>query len=91
MSDEIPLELTLQMGRYVLPILLKSADWGQPFRPVSQNVGEIRGTVERAKYMLSIAESSLADVSLQETDKPGFRRFIRRTPLGVVLIIAPWK
>ncbi|KAF8269307.1 succinate semialdehyde dehydrogenase [Lactarius quietus] len=73
MADEIPLELTLQMGR-----------------PVSQVAGEIRGTVERAKYMLSIAESSLDDVGLQDTDKPGFRRFIRRTPLGVVLVIAPW-
>ncbi|KAH9175480.1 succinate semialdehyde dehydrogenase [Lactarius sanguifluus] len=73
MKDEIPLELTLQMGR-----------------PVSQIAGEIRGTLERAKYMLSIAESSLADVGLQDTDKPGFRRFIRRTPLGVVLVIAPW-
>ena len=41
--------------------------------------------------MLSIAESSLADVSLEDTDKPGFRRFIRRTPLGVVFVIAPWK
>ena len=60
-------------------------------RPVSQIAGEIRGTVERAKYMLSIAESSLADVSLQDTDKPGLRRFIRRTPLGVVFVIAPWK
>jgi acyl-CoA reductase-like NAD-dependent aldehyde dehydrogenase len=73
MSDEIPLELTLQMGR-----------------PVSQNAGEIRGTVERAKYMLSIAESSLADINLQDTDKPGFRRFIRRAPLGILLVIAPW-
>jgi hypothetical protein len=60
-------------------------------RPVSQVAGEIRGTLERAKYMLSIAESSLADVGLQDTDKPGLRRFIRRTPLGVVLVIAPWK
>ena len=23
-------------------------------------------------------------------DKPGFRRFIRREPLGIVLVIAPW-
>ena len=60
-------------------------------RPVSQIAGEINGTIERAKFMLSIAESSLADVSLQDTDKPGFRRFIRRTPLGVVFVIAPWK
>ncbi|CDO75922.1 hypothetical protein BN946_scf184873.g11 [Trametes cinnabarina] len=73
MRDEIPLELTLQMGR-----------------PISQVAGEIRGTLERAEYMLSIAESALADVSLKDTDKPGFRRFIKRVPLGVVLVIAPW-
>lgn len=41
--------------------------------------------------MLSIAESSLADVSLADTDKPGFKRYIKRTPLGVMLVIAPWK
>ncbi|KZS95332.1 succinate semialdehyde dehydrogenase [Sistotremastrum niveocremeum HHB9708] len=73
MENEIPLELTLQMGR-----------------PVAQNAGEIRGTLERAKYMISIAESSLADVPLTDTDKPGFRRYIRREAVGVVLIIAPW-
>ncbi|TFK66352.1 succinate semialdehyde dehydrogenase [Pluteus cervinus] len=73
MSDEIPMELTLQMGR-----------------PVSQCLGEIRGFLDRADYMLSIAEPSLADVPLVDTDKPGFRRFIKRVPLGVVLIIAPW-
>ena len=41
--------------------------------------------------MLSIAPSCLADVSLRDTDKPGFRRFIKRVPLGVVLVITPWK
>lgn len=61
------------------------------FRPISQGPGEIRGFVERAEYMLSIASQSLADVPLKETDKPGFRRYIKRTPLGVTLIIAPWK
>ncbi|KAI0808051.1 succinate semialdehyde dehydrogenase [Fomes fomentarius] len=73
MREEIPLELTLQMGR-----------------PVSQGAGEVRGTVDRAKYMLSIAPKALADVSLVDTDKPGFKRYIKRTPLGVVLVIAPW-
>ncbi|GJE94023.1 succinate semialdehyde dehydrogenase [Phanerochaete sordida] len=73
MSDEIPMELTQQMGR-----------------PVSQGAGEVRGMLERSEYMLSIAESSLSDVSLADTDKPGFRRYIKRTPLGVVLVIAPW-
>ncbi|KAJ7218308.1 succinate semialdehyde dehydrogenase [Mycena rebaudengoi] len=73
MSDEVPMELTMQMGR-----------------PIAQNAGEIRGFLDRAAYMLSIASASLADVSLEDTDKPGFRRFIKRTPLGVVLVIAPW-
>lgn len=41
--------------------------------------------------MISIAESCLADVHLTDTDKPGFKRYIKRTPLGVVLVIAPWK
>lgn len=93
MSDEIPLELTMQIGRCIHLVLrlLNPVSLTSTCRPVSQNAGEIRGTIERAKYMLSIAESSLADVDLQDTDKPGFRRFIRRTPLGVVLVIAPWK
>ncbi|KIO22537.1 hypothetical protein M407DRAFT_27937 [Tulasnella calospora MUT 4182] len=52
--------------------------------------GEVRGTVERAKYMISIAKSSLADMELKDTDKPGLRRFIKLVPLGVVLVIAPW-
>lgn len=60
-------------------------------RPVSQGAGEIRGFLERANYILDTASKSLADVTLEDTDKPGFRRFIKRVPLGVVLIIAPWK
>ncbi|KAI3600396.1 aldehyde dehydrogenase [Moniliophthora roreri] len=73
MSEEIPLELTMQMGR-----------------PISQCPGEVRGFLDRADYMLSIAQSSLADVGLEDTDKPGFKRYIKRVPLGVVLVIAPW-
>jgi acyl-CoA reductase-like NAD-dependent aldehyde dehydrogenase len=41
--------------------------------------------------MISIAASSLADVDVNDQHKPGFRRFIKRTPLGVVLVIASWK
>jgi acyl-CoA reductase-like NAD-dependent aldehyde dehydrogenase len=58
-------------------------------RPVSQTPGELkRGFYERALYMCSQAESALAD--LQVEPKPGFQRFIRREPLGVVLVVAPW-
>lgn len=59
--------------------------------PIAQNAGEIRGTVERSQYLLSIAAQALEDVTLKDTDKPGFCRFIRRNPLGVVFVIAPWK
>ncbi|KAJ8463636.1 hypothetical protein ONZ45_g17507 [Pleurotus djamor] len=59
-------------------------------RPISQGAGEVRGFLERAEYLLSIAATSLADVSLETTDKPGFKRFIKRVPQGVVFIIAPW-
>lgn len=45
----------------------------------------------RADHLLSIAPDALKDVVLTESDKPGFRRFIRRTPIGVTLVIAPWK
>jgi len=57
-------------------------------RPIGQSPGEVRGFEERARYMTAIAADSLADVRVGE--KPGFTRFIRRDPLGVVLVIAPW-
>jgi len=58
-------------------------------RPVSQSPGEIkRGFHERALYMCSIAEEAVSEISIPE--KAGFRRFIRREPLGVVLVVAPW-
>ncbi len=57
-------------------------------RPVSAAPAEIRGTEERAHYMIEIAAATLADV--QAAPKPGFTRFIRREPLGVILTIAAW-
>ena len=57
-------------------------------RPIGAAPGEVRGTVERARYMIDAAASALADVDCGE--KPGFRRFIRREPHGVVLTIAAW-
>ena len=58
-------------------------------RPVSQTPGELkRGFHERALFMCNSAESALADIQIEP--KPGLRRFIRREPLGVVLVVAPW-
>ena len=57
-------------------------------RPIGQSPGEVRGFEERARHMVSIAGQSLADIDAGP--KQGFRRFIRREPLGVVLVLAPW-
>jgi len=71
-AEQLATELTWQMGR-----------------PISQTPQEIRrGFAERAAFMIDVAESALADVTL--APKEGFRRFISREPLGVVLVLVPW-
>ncbi len=57
-------------------------------RPIRYTPGEVGGFEERARYMIEVAAQALADVAVGE--KAGFRRFIRRVPLGVVFVIAPW-
>jgi acyl-CoA reductase-like NAD-dependent aldehyde dehydrogenase len=58
-------------------------------RPIAYSPNEIRrGFAERATHMAAIAPTCLAD--LDAGPKDGFRRFIRRDPLGVVLVLAPW-
>src|SRR3989338_7008089 len=56
-------------------------------RPIRNAAGEVRGFVERARYMADIAEQALADINVPE--KPGFIRFIRREPLGVGPVVPP--
>ena len=57
-------------------------------RPIRYTPGEVDGFAARARHMIMIAEDALADL----TPAPivGFTRFIRREPLGVVLVVAPW-
>ena len=57
-------------------------------RPISQTPGEMHGFEERARHMLAIAPTALGDITPEPTD--GLKRFIRRVPLGVVAIFAPW-
>lgn len=58
-------------------------------RPIRYTPFEITGGLqERARHMIAIAEKSLADIATEPKD--GFIRFIRREPLGTVLILAPW-
>ncbi len=50
--------------------------------------GEKRGVEERSRHMIAIAEEALAPS--MRPDKPGFKRWISREPLGTVMVIAPW-
>ncbi len=58
-------------------------------RPIAYSPFEIRrGFSERVEYVCTIAERELADISVGP--KENFERFIRREPLGTVLVLAPW-
>ena len=50
--------------------------------------GEFSGVNERANYMASIAETALAPLVTEDSDR--FERRIERAPMGVVFVIAPW-
>ena len=81
------------LSRAVDAFVAKGADiateitW-QMGRPIRHSPGEVRGFEERARYMLGIAPSALAPIIPEE--KAGFRRQIKRVPLGIVAVIAPW-
>ena len=76
------LDALLAMNDEIVPELA----W-QMGRPVRYG-GEKRGLEERARYMAAIAEEALAPLVPKE--KAGFRRYMKREPLGIVLVIAPW-
>src|SRR5262249_15614922 len=59
-----------------------TAQMGRPLRYTPNEVG---GFEERARYMIAAAPQALADLDVEP--KPGFRRFIRRAPLGIVLVV----
>jgi acyl-CoA reductase-like NAD-dependent aldehyde dehydrogenase len=57
-------------------------------RPVRYASSEISGTLDRARYMIGIAADALAAVD--PGPRPGFERYVRREPLGVVFVVAAW-
>jgi len=57
-------------------------------RPIRYAPSEVRGTLERARFMIAAAAGALAD--LDPGAKPGLKRFIRREPLGLVFTVAAW-
>ena len=57
-------------------------------KPIQQARREVDTMLERAETMMRLAPGALADDVLPP--KPGFRRFIRHEPLGIVLDIPAW-
>ncbi len=56
-------------------------------RPIRYG-GEYGGFSERLTHMADIAETGLAPLVIEDSNR--FRRLIKRVPWGTVLVIAPW-
>lgn len=57
-------------------------------RPISYTAKEISTAVKRAEYLLKISEDVLQDTSGEAEE--GFKRFIKKLPIGPVLIFFTW-
>src|SRR3954454_1708132 len=57
-------------------------------RPIRYGGNELNGFEERARAMIALAESALSNIVPEP--KAGFKRYIAREPVGVVLTVAPW-
>lgn len=57
-------------------------------RPISYTASEIKTAVARGEYLLKISDDALSDTP-GESER-GFQRFIRKTPVGPVLILFAW-
>lgn len=57
-------------------------------RPIAFTAKEMATAVKRGEHLLKISDEALADTD-GEAEK-GFRRFIRKVPVGPVLIIFAW-
>ncbi|HSG88728.1 MAG TPA: aldehyde dehydrogenase family protein [Pseudomonadales bacterium] len=57
-------------------------------RPVRYGAGELGGVEERTRTMCALAPTALGDLAVPARE--GFTRFVRRTPVGPVLVLAPW-
>ncbi|MER9580526.1 aldehyde dehydrogenase family protein [Mesorhizobium sp. M0276] len=87
----------VERGKYMLAMLealvamtdeiVPEIAW-QMGRPVRYG-GEFGGVKERTNYMVEIAEAALKSVPASNP-KDGFRRYVKKDPLGVVMVIAPW-
>ncbi|EEH47305.1 uncharacterized protein PADG_03403 [Paracoccidioides brasiliensis Pb18] len=73
-KDALGRELTEQMGR-----------------PIAYTGSEITTAIKRGEYLNRISSTVLGDEGIIDSEaEPGFRRYIKKEPVGVVLIIFPW-
>lgn len=57
-------------------------------RPIRYCAAELKTTRVRAEYLMDIAEESLADIPGRA--EPGFKRLVKKVPLGPILIASAW-
>ncbi|KAI0006784.1 aldehyde dehydrogenase [Xylariaceae sp. FL0662B] len=57
-------------------------------RPIAYTAVEVTTAIKRGDYLVKISEDTLKDTD-GEPEK-GFKRFIRKVPVGPVLVIFPW-
>ncbi|KAK1766943.1 Aldehyde/histidinol dehydrogenase [Phialemonium atrogriseum] len=57
-------------------------------RPIAYTGKEITTAIKRAEYLLKISDEALKDT--EGEPEAGFKRFIRKVPVGPVLIIFAW-
>ena len=91
----IPLaERAAIVARFVDAMVADKARLGEELtrqmgRPIRYTPNEIvGGMAERARRMAALAPEALADIATEP--RAGFTRFIRKQPLGLVFVIAPW-
>ncbi|KAJ5121680.1 Aldehyde/histidinol dehydrogenase [Penicillium bovifimosum] len=73
-QDELAREITEQMGR-----------------PIAYTGVEVATAIRRSRYLTRISTSVLGEEGIVPgEEEKGFRRYIKRSPVGVVLIIFPW-
>ncbi|MCJ8142664.1 aldehyde dehydrogenase family protein [Ancylobacter sp. A5.8] len=77
------LDAMLSMSAEIVPELA----W-QMGRPVRYG-GEFGGFEERVRYVVDMAEDALKPV-IPHDAREGFTRYVRRDPLGIVFVVAPW-
>lgn len=58
-------------------------------RPISYTGVEVATAIKRGEYLSSISSSAL-EGSTDGIPENGFRRFVKKQPIGVVLVIFPW-